>query len=498
MTETTARETRFRQGFLRARDSNVVKRICSFLYSAYFPPIFAVIVLLSALFGLEYAYFPIVAVLFVFINLFCADTKPAMPVVLLAVFGASSKHAVGNTDGSNFIFTQPFIIFMCVLVFFLLLSIGFRLVFYKRIRACFRKTRVLPGIVGMIAVFFFNGLSVTDYAIGNLYTALLLLVGYLVFYLYFSGTYHYQKGDAQYLAKIFVLAGLLLTVQLLQVYILHFKPGMLLDGAWKLRIVLGCGVNNMIGILLVIMMPPCFYLMQTEKAGWVYYLFAVLFVVAAYFTLSRAALAVGVPVFLLCVIYSCVKKERRKLYLIMTAGFVAALAAVAVAFHFTGELERLFEFFKEAGISDRGRFSIWKEDIELFLKYPLFGGGFVAKAGGYESFFMLYSHNTIMQMLGGCGLVGLLAYLYHRYTTLKLLFFKPSLSRLFFGVTLVVYVLTGLFDNVFFYTYTGFFYSVMLLIGEHELEREQAERETAAAALSTDGGTDGAEPEQPA
>ncbi|MDR0426496.1 MAG: O-antigen ligase family protein [Clostridiales bacterium] len=462
----------------RFRGSAGCGRVLRFFDSNYFPICLCAAALVSNTLGLDIAGYAVFVACAVFINLFSDQTRAGIPVLLLGVFSTSAMHSPGYSDGSNFYMTAPVLATLGSFAVILACSLVFHLTYYGGWRRMLRGSRLLPGLVVLCGATMLNGLFSPHYRPVNLLIGLLQLFSLLLVYLFFSATYRYDKKDLVYLARICALAGILIAVELLFVYTAKYEWGSPLNNDWKGQIIIGWGVSNIIGIMMVILLPMYFYLMQADKPrGWLYYIGAVAVTVAIFYTLSRAAFFLALPVFFAGAAISCLLKGNRRLYQIMTGAIAAAAVVVGVLLFDSGLIDELLGFFKEVKLNDRGRFELWKKDIDFFLAYPLFGGGFAVEQVvnmPHRPIFHTFSHNTVMQMLGKCGLIGLAAYLYHCADTVRLYLTRPTLDRLFMGASVACFVITGLLDNGFFYVFTTFYYSLFLLFTERGLEAEDA------------------------
>ena len=66
-------------------------------------------------------------------------------------------------------------------------------------------------------------------------------------------------------------------------------------------------------------------------------------------------------------------------------------------------------------------------------------------------------------MMASCGTVGLVAYLWHRVETIRLVIKKRSKYALFIGLSIAALVLCSLLDNHLFNLYPTFMYTVLLV-----------------------------------
>jgi hypothetical protein len=130
--------------------------------------------------------------------------------------------------------------------------------------------------------------------------------------------------------------------------------------------------------------------------------------------------------------------------------------------------------FLANGLGDNGRFEIWKTGIDQFLAHPIFGAGFYDNGITAEEILewnlQIYPnlyHNTVIQMLGAAGIVGLAAYLWHRFCTVKLALTRPTLEKTMLALGILALVLFGMLDVLFFITYPLLYYALMLAFMEH-------------------------------
>ena len=132
-------------------------------------------------------------------------------------------------------------------------------------------------------------------------------------------------------------------------------------------------------------------------------------------------------------------------------------------------LLRLIQNFLSFGFFDNGRFALWSASWNSFLQNPVFGVGFYHTCdelgSGYAGLPIL-SHNTVLQLLGSCGIMGMAAYAYHRYITIKVFVSKFDHLAFFMGMSVLGFLLFGLLDVPMFTVYPNFYYALMLLIAE--------------------------------
>ena len=109
------------------------------------------------------------------------------------------------------------------------------------------------------------------------------------------------------------------------------------------------------------------------------------------------------------------------------------------------------------------RVALWQRAWEDFLKAPVFGVGFYylkdLDAGfvGLDIIPKMY-HNTVLQMLGACGVVGIGAYLFHRVQTVMSFLKTINQERIYLAITICGLLFVSLFDNHMFYIFPTIIY----------------------------------------
>ena len=119
----------------------------------------------------------------------------------------------------------------------------------------------------------------------------------------------------------------------------------------------------------------------------------------------------------------------------------------------SGKLLPILQNFLTDGFGDNGRFDLWKAGWNRFLESPLQGTGFYHSYINEEWNFRVMPymyHNTLIQLLGATGILGVLAYAFHRLQTLKLILQKPTPYKLFAGICILGLLLFSLLDVLFF------------------------------------------------
>ena len=384
---------------------------------------------------------------------------------------------VANTPGaptySDYYGTMP--ILPILIVGFGSILAGFA-VFVIRNR---KRANPFPGkalffsLVILSAALCLNGAFSSSYTVQNLAFAASFPLTLLATFLLFSLFVDFKKDATEHFMFCLVLAGMLIVCQLAYVFlatdVIQFDE----NGAiQKWSIVLGWAVHNSFAGLLMMLIPACFYFAATHRFGWIYYGLSLVELLAVVVSQSRAATLVGAFITLLCMVVICFFGRNKKLNRYITLG-IFAIGILGVLFLWD-KISGLFQNFLANGLGDNGRFEIWKTGIDQFLAHPIFGAGFYDNGITAEEILewnlQIYPnlyHNTVIQMLGAAGIVGLAAYLWHRFCTVKIALTRPTVAKTMLSLGILALVLFGMLDVLFFITYPLLYYALMLAFMEH-------------------------------
>ncbi len=409
---------------------------------------------------------------------FTSDEKHALAPLLIMVFQLSFRHEGKAVD----YYSTPAAI--CFFAAAVAIFVAGAVYYAVKVRPLRNRTFTLrrPMTVSfavLAAVTLCGGLFYSPYDFSSLLYAFGTAVMFPAFYMLFGFFTHGGEAERIYISRCLVALMLLICAQLAAFYAFNFADYGVMNGAFKGSMVIGWGMSNTIGALLVMLIPAAYYLIGKNRAPIFNYIAVFVAINAVYFTMSRAALLVGVP---MCVVLSAItffaKKQTRAKVGVMSAAFVA-IELTLVLIVVLGDKARVFcSFFIENAVSDatdiaeasRGRLQLWAGYIELFTEAPLFGAGFYNAFNRFRNqtmtIFSGMAHNTPLQYLGSCGIVGIAGYLYHRYRSVKLFVKNYSYEKLMFGAGCAALVLMSLFDVYFTAPYFAMFYCLYLTLAE--------------------------------
>lgn len=143
------------------------------------------------------------------------------------------------------------------------------------------------------------------------------------------------------------------------------------------------------------------------------------FVVAILYTASRGSfLSLGLAITLIIIYYTRDSKNSFWTKLIGLGILVVAvyLMTDSVSSSFEDQIARMTSLNDDD--SDNGRFELWGEAFRVWEEYPIFGSGL----GGMYRINHYATHNTYLELLSECGLIGFLLFMSFLIRILKILY----------------------------------------------------------------------------
>lgn len=474
------------QGLQHTRESDAVKAINAFMRRPVYVILMAALAAAGGVFALDLWVYSAFIVVAVYLCLFGDDLLPLMPIAIYCYITPSRDNNPGRNPDSIF-YPAHGGWFLIVLAAIFVVCLVYRLATDKEIgrKAFFtEKRRLLGGMLILGAAYMISGIGLENYgevAGKNLLFAFIQFVSVFAFYYLFTGMVKWEKAPKNYLAWIGMCMGFIVLAQLAENYacgrLFETVNGSLTINRYNMAT--GWGMHNNIGGMMAMAIPFCFYLACKEKRGWIYNLLAIVLMVGVVASFSRSSMLMGGLAFAVCAVILLARYDKGRKNLLIYG--VAAVFAVGLVVIFWDKIMGLAAKFIENDLfqsSDRdtliGRG--WKE----FLAHPVFGCSFFprvhvwdwAELEAFSSFFPPRWHNTVIQLLASGGVVGLVAYGFHRFQTVKLLVTKRSSEKAFIGIYLAVLLGASLLDCHFFNVGPVLFYSMALAFAE-KIERSK-------------------------
>ncbi len=455
---------------MKRLDRNAIR---GFYNGGIYPILVAALVLIGHTTGLDVLFGVIMFASLVAGLWICDDLLFAVMPFLCTILFVTAEHSPNVPSYSDYYLQPQALVPLAISLAAIVLSF----VFFVKRNWKKRNPIKIKGIFLSIPLFcgalLTNGLFSEHYKISDLLFGGSFLLTLLLLTFLFYSFIRIEKGTARHLIYCLAVCSMLIAAELFVAYLTTVE---FVNGApVKESVVMGWGVWTSVGGMLAFLMPTGFYFAATSRKGWVGYLMGVVSLLGILLSQSRGALLVGCGIFLLCIILLCFIGDHQKRNRIVALSFLC-IGVVGVLLLWN-RIAPLIQNFIAFGFADNGRFEMWRIGIKHFTEYPVFGSGFYDSyynEGWIKNVFPYLYHNTLVQLLASGGLVAILAYLYHRYTTFVLVFRRRNPCKIFLGIAILGLMLFCLLDVLFFHVYPVMYYSVMLVameISERECEQ---------------------------
>lgn len=446
------------------RNLDRADRVRAFYRGRLYPVLVAVLILCGNVSGLDVP-FAAAAILLVLPGFFIARdlefTLPQFMMITLTITGRYYDPATSDYGYSRFGETRWLVIEVVGIVS-ILAGLAYFIWRNWKIRNRMAEKTLPVSVAILCAAMFCNGAFHTPYYAMNFwYVGTFFLATAFLGFLFVEFR-RLDPGSTDRFLYCVMVTGLLVLAELIAAY---FTTVQFVDGkVVKETVVVGWGVWTNVGGMLAFLMPACFRFAYDRRHGWIYFLLGLAMFAGTLMSQSRGALLVGGVILLICLAMLCTGGPNRRQNRILTAGVLAVgiVGAIVLVARSSG----LIRNFLETGMNDNGRFDLWKAGLEHFRQAPIFGSGF------YDSFVNEWNvvvypylyHNTLVQMLGACGLVGFAAYLWHRIVTVRLAWkHRHSVQTRFLAVCVLGLLLFSLIDVLLFKTYPTIIYTLMIV-----------------------------------
>lgn len=450
--------------------ANIRERLRSFFEGNIYPVFIALTVFISHTLSIEAFSIIVLSACTALCAVLCNDLRYTIAPVFMITFTFSYKTFLSGWLGG--------ITFAILAIGALVLIIGAfiaHIFLYKKHLQIkeLPSSKLFWGIVAVSGALLLNGLfSFENYQPINITFALILVFALAFCYFTFFLGINAKKDILEYVIYILYVASVLLVLEMI---ILLLRDATLNENGSIIKesLILGWGVWNNVGGMLTMLLPVHFYYAATKKHGYIFYISAVIVYLTIALTLSRSSLLFATIVFAICVVIICSKGCNTRTNRIITA-CVAAIGVLGVIALFDKIYAVLGSYISQ-GLGDNGRLALYKHGIENFLSNPIFGGGLGSCPEdnfGHGIDPNRY-HNTVIELLATCGIVGFGAYAFHRYQTIRLVWKKRSdLSVIFLSIVILGLLLTSLLDNHIFNIYPTMYYSIVLCVLTKYIEKE--------------------------
>jgi O-antigen ligase len=268
----------------------------------------------------------------------------------------------------------------------------------------------------------------------------LIGVFYLLIYFFFKGS---AKGDnLQFLIKLFVISGILVSLQVLIFYLRVDDVVLALETK---NLDLGWGISNFVATYLIIFISATFYFIKKYKLHIFWVLVAAFEIIMLVYTLSRGGIFAFIITFVLLMYYLFHGYDHKfSMAVNVTIGFVVVVITILIAReYFAAVWHRLSDGF----FVDNGRFDLWIQAWDKFKSHPIFGAGLFARVT--DSYFGFY-HNTFIHTIATLGLVGLASIIWQIKEVVKMFINKWTVEKSILLIALIGANIHGMVDKVYY------------------------------------------------
>lgn len=462
---------------MKERISNILnkEKIKAFCEGPIYPIAIAVITLLGSLTSLE-IFFCFLFLGLSYAALICCNTaKPVIINLCAFVYQASVKNSPFFPNYEDYYYSGWR---LPVLIFIIISLAGFGLYFIIKNKLyegiSIKKTPLLLPLLILSAALLLNGVFSGIWKANNLVYAGMQILALLLIFLFFYQGLRNEKAEelGSYFAYLSMILAIIISVEVIALYLT--SDNIFINGSInKVGVSLGWGIWNLIGISAVVLIPMNFYGMAKNRYPWLYFSVATLIWLTSILSMSRNALIFGTLSYVACVLIFSFVGEKKKVFRIIVLAGLAFAAVFAVIFF--DKIYSLFKDFFDRGLSDNGRFGLWKDAYNNFLEAPVFGKGFYGFNSEHGDVFGPWpksAHNTLLQLLSAGGIVCFLAYLFYRLASILPFIKKPCLLKTMLGISVLALLVGSLLDNFIFNIYPTFYMSIALIIAFKKNEEE--------------------------
>ena len=452
---------------IKAKINYCINQFSKFMDTLYFALALVGVELFCYYLELDLLIIVLVSLLVSFTLLFKKDLSCLLFIFLCMGSMISYGNSPGNSVVESNYYFQPGVYITCIIAVAIPVTIAIVKCVLNLAKGNFKNTPLLISIFGLCIVLLINGIF------SDLYKPLDALFG--VFMVFFFGVFFIaiapqmkiNKTNILNVSRQVTIYALVPIVELIVYYIMSFFNGMSFDS--RTLIFLGWGNRNTLGLLFLLCL--CFIValisLEEKKAIKICgYVIGVLTILGVVFSFSRQAYVCAGILVILYVLYILLHLTgKKKIVCFVYLGVISVSAITAFVLLFVkGFFETLTS--DEMITFGDGRIYLWSRAIETFISNPIFGGGFYYLGGDpkvqLSNVMPLCCHNTILQMLSACGLIGLLVYIAYRAVSVKTIIKNFDKYKVYPILGLGVILITSLLDIHLFDLFGSAFYCILL------------------------------------
>lgn len=454
--------------------------ISNFCSSKTYIILMGLCIILSSLFSLELPIYGIVAVIVVILPaLFCDDMRSTIAPLIMFYCSLSLKH--NNTFTNHSVFREssfmiPFIIIAGIIALFLIIRLIFDIINHKE---RFTKPKLWMGFVILGVIYLLAGVLSNTYAFKSTLIGLLEIFCLSITYFYLLVSVDWKTLDLDYVVFSMMILSFAVVIEIIGTYII--TKDMVLGIGGRDQVTIGWGIHTNMGSMLAFGSVTPFYYVLKDKKPLLSTVAAVILFGATFLSQSRGPIIVAGVLFVFLTVMVFVKgTQRAKNNCLLVLIIALVFAGIGCAIFFSKIKELINKLLDALNHSNGARMDMYKTGLDLFTKNPVIGAGWYAAEGQPQFTFVFFPprwHNTFVQCLATGGVLMLLAYGYHRFETIKLLFSKEKKIPLNNGILFVCIIsllAMSMVDCFVFDLGPGLAYGAILAA----IERQNADQNT--------------------
>lgn len=441
-------------------NSSFGRKIDKYCNSIWYIIAIGVICVISHSFNIPVVGAAFLTLLLVFALVFCKNSFTLIPFLLMCTFVMSEQ----TSPQSGFYNTPVRITFLCLMLIEIIVALIINFVYYQKWRFLFKRAYLTVSFLILTVALVFSGVGSKYFNFTGTGMAFSIAICMLLPYAIVLSFAEYEgRKSVEYFALAVIIAASAIMIMFFKQYIVcNLSP--FDSGAVKANLKLGFVGPNTGAAIIALSIPLTFYFVYLSEHGYALMPLIVVEALFVFLSQSRASMVVAFPCTAILAIILCFKKKNGRLgYLISVA--IIAVVAIIMLIVFREKIVSIVKNLFVGNTTGSGRTDLWKDGFSEWKSSFVFGISinYLQQTGRwYYSF-----HCTPLTYLYCAGIVGLLAYVYHRYKTIRLVFSeKLTVERIFIAVTLLVMLLNALLDIAMTSPNHLLYYSIMLALIE--------------------------------
>ena len=445
-------------------DAGPVRKLCELMTKPAYLWALAILTAVSYAASLELLLYTVFALIVVFTALCGADLRPALPLLVFGYISVSPHNNPGQNAGS--VFSGASGVYVICLGAVIAGALLYRIL--RDRKRLFRKNGAFTvGLLVLTGAYLLSGIGMAGYselAVKNLIFALIQGAALLVPYWLMTGLIDWSTGRKDYWAWMGFAAGGLLVFEVLWIYLTR---DVLASGVIdRTRIYTGWGMYNNLGGMLAFMIPFAFWLALYRQRPAFGYVGGMVMVLGVILSCSRSSMLLAVASYLLCCLLMPPGKHSTLRWSILLGLALAAGLALYLCWDSVSTV--LGQLLDDTNM--HSRVDIYGQGLGEFARNPIFGSSFYPKWGlsyhwsqtDITDYMPARWHNTPVQLLASTGLVGLVAYGFHRFRTVQLAIRHKAPADMLIAISIATILAGSLVDCHMFNVGPGMLYAILL------------------------------------